>query len=613
VVPNDAQRAAIEAQGTTEAKALLALLPRASTGNTLFSAPSNARNRDQGLARADHNLSDANRFSATYFIDRMWLDRSPFAFGGSDAPGFGMNTEQTFQNLVLRDTHAFSPSLLHEFRASYHRNASVGVVPINRTTLGSLGLGKIVPDDPEGEGPPYVIISGFSPFGNSFQGPQGRADNTFQYIDNLSWTRGRHYLKLGGEFRTYAQNQKFDFINNGWIAIDGSGTALGYAPQIPGLPGALNDFANGFATAFYQNSAGRPGFRTRSAALFFQDDWKVRPNFTLNAGLRWEYNTGLKELQDRVAAFRRGRSSNVFPTAPIGMVFPGDDGIPRSTYEEDLNNFGPRLGFAWDILGSGRLSLRGGYGIFYDTVITELTLPFITTAPYSIQPFTVFTDYANPWETSRVNPIEQPFPFRAPSRGDAFDFQAIAPIGLTVMDPDFATPYAQQWNLQVQYQVTQAWIVDVGYAGSRGVKLLSRRNFNPAIPGPGATTGNTDRRRVINQDHPQRDEYGGAVFSGITHQLTDANSNYNSMQMSVTKRFSGGLAMSHAYTWGHAIDNISGIRGATSRVDNTGADRGNSELDVRHRYVMTYSTSSRGGRSNAALWAGCSAGGVSPA
>jgi hypothetical protein len=585
---SDQDRALIEAHGTPEAKAVMALVPRATSGNTLFSSPANARTRDQGLAKYDHYFSQANRFSATYFIDYRSLDSEPFAFGGGNVPGFGINNRVKFQNVVLRDTHAFSPNLFNEFRASYHRSGSSGLVPQNRTSLSSLGLGKIIPDDPDAEGPPFFPIVGLDPFGNSFQGPQGRADNTFQYVDNVSWTRGRHYLKFGGEFRTYAQNTFFDLFNNGLMYIDGTGTDEGIVPQIPGLSSPVNDFAQGFVTQFIQNSAARTGYRTRSLSLFWQDDWKVRSNFTLNLGLRWEYNTGLKELRDRVAAVRVGHKSTLFPDAPTGMVFPGDQGITRSTYDEDLNNFAPRVGFAWDLLKNGKLSVRGGYGLFYDIAITEFALQFMTTPPYAIQPNIVATEYANPFEASLKNPMENPFPFKPVQRGGAFDFTEVAPLYLSVMDPHFSTPYAQQWSLGVQYQAFKEWLVDVSYVGSNGVKLFNRRQMNPAIPGPGANFRDTETRRILNQNHPEAKQFGGAPFGGITNQLTDANSNYNSLQMSVTKRFSGGLQMTHAYTWAHTIDNKSGIRGTGSRIDNARLDRGNSEQDVRHRYVFTY-------------------------
>jgi hypothetical protein len=580
---SDAQRQAIETVAMPEARALLSLIPRASAGNTLFIAPSNARSRNQLFTKIDHNFSTANHFSASYFFEDMPVDSAPFAAGGSSVPSFGANNTQRYQNIILQDTHWFSSALLNELRVSYHRNANAANVPQNRTPLRDLGLSGIIPDDPSAEGPPYVVISGYSPFGNTIQGPQGRADNTYQYLDNLSWNHGKHSFKFGGELRTYAQNQFLTFMNNGYIVIDGSGTLLGMVPQTPGLPPALNDFAHGFATFFAQNSAGRAGYRTGTGATFAQDDWKVFSRLTLNLGLRWEYNTGLKEVHNKVAAFRPGLKSVIFPDAPLDMVFTGDHGISRSTYREDFNNFGPRFGFAWDVLGNAKMSLRGGYGVFYDTPMAELSLPFLTTAPFSIQSNLYYVRYANPFAGK-----QNPFPFQGVSAGGNFDFASVAPIPLTVMDPDFATPYGQQWSLELQYQLPGNWLFQTGYVGSSGVKLLDRRNINPALPGPGATVGNTNARRVYNINHPEAALYKGTPFSYVTNQLTDANSNYNSLQLSATKRLAWGLHMSHAYTWGHAIDNISGIRGSQSRVDNARADRGNSEQDVRHRYVMTY-------------------------
>jgi hypothetical protein len=593
-VPSDAQRTAIEAAGTPAAKALLALVPRATSGNLLLSAPSNSLERDAGLARIDHYFSDANRFSASYFIDDQTETR-PFQNANS-VPGFPIVSNFRRQSLVLRDTHSFSARLLNEFRASFHRRGRLDV-PVDRILLGSLGLEKIASAEPDSETPPRFNISGFTPFG-VFNPRLGTWNNTFQYLDNVSWIRGRHFRKLGGEFHTYTGNFISAPASNAEVTVDGSGTTSSPPPverRIQGLPEPLNDFANGFASRFSQKAPFVGTTQVRSTNAFFQDDWKVRPWFTLHLGLRWEYTGGMKNTHDRLVAFRLGQQSEVFPDAPLGVVYPGDRGITRSTYREDLNNISPRFGFAWDVLRSGTLSVRGGYALLYDTPIVQVLTGIYNAPPFVITAETRSTDYANPWEGSRVNPIPKPFPFHPPKRGERFDFTKIAPIGFGVVDPDLATPYVHQWSLQVQSEVGKGWLVEAGYAGNAGVKLLNQRQINPAIPQPGANTLNTNQRRMWNQGNPQNATFGGAVFGTILDFLSDANSNYHSFQVSATRRVAHGLSMTHAYSWSHSIDNLS-IFGAnfnldlagTSRIGSAGADRGNSSFDVRHRYVMTY-------------------------
>src|SRR5262249_2590521 len=198
---------------------------------------------------------------------------------------------------------------------------------------------------------------------------------------------------------------------------------------------------------------------------------------------------------NQVATFRPGQQSTVFPDAPVGLVYPGDKGISQSTYKRDWNNFAPRFGFAWDPTGRGRWSVRGGYGIFYDAPVSELTLQFLGVLPYGIQTDEpTVTDITRPYATSD-HPIAQPFPFPAVLPGGHFTFAAVAPSGLTVMDPNFATPYSQMYNLQVQRQLADNWVVEVGYVGSKGTKLLNRRQYNYAIVDPTATTTNTNVRR----------------------------------------------------------------------------------------------------------------------
>src|SRR5215471_8397007 len=324
----DAERAAIQNFGTAAAKNVLALVPPASSGNTLFSSPTNQLQRDQGVARIDHRFGDRNSLGFTFYTETDHAF-APFAFSGSPIPGFGELDDTRWYNYVLRDTHTFSATIVNDARLGYHRRAQPGVLPVNHTTPASLGFTQINPDDPANAGPPWFIISGYSNIGNTIQGPQARYDNTWQYADTVSWIKAKHALKFGGDYRAYEQNQIFTFINNGYFVYDGSGTQQGFVPAIPGISLPLNDFIHGFTTEFIQNSSSRQGYRDRFSSLFFQDDWKISRNFTLNLGVRWEYVAPLTELNNKLNAFRQGQQSTIFPTAPPGLVYPGDTGISR--------------------------------------------------------------------------------------------------------------------------------------------------------------------------------------------------------------------------------------------------------------------------------------------
>jgi len=588
----DQERAAILANGVPAAKAIVNITPPASVGDTLFSAPKDKLNRDQGLFKIDHRFSDANNFSVSYFTERS-TDNNPFSFGGPTIPGFGELDLLTFHNVALHDTHTFSPNLVNEALASFHRRDQPGVFPANRTTPASLGFTGIIPDDPGAAGPPVISINTIT-LGNTYQGPQTRRDNTWQYADSVNWIHGRHSLKFGVDFRAYEQNQLFDFINNGYLAFSGAATQNGLVPMIPGLQGdpnadAINDFARGFISEFYdQSNSNKQGLRDKFFSLFAQDDFKATRNFTINLGLRYDYGAPLTEIDNRVNTFRAGEQSTVFPTAPVGLVFPGDPGISRSTYSPDRNNFGPRVGFAWDPSGNGKLSIRSGFGIFYNVPESELALQFLGAAPYGAQiVIPGATDMTRPYQTAvGVAPFTQnPFPFPVAKPGEKFDFTTVAPVTLTgFMDPNFRTPYAFQYNFQVQYQIARDWVAEAGYVGSQGRKLENRRDINPALFTPDATVFNEPQRDVYNINNPQDAAYGGAVFGGITDQLTDANSNYNSLQLSLDKRMGHGLQLSNAYTYSHCIDDGSGLRHNSNPFD-ARYDRGNCDTDVRHRYV----------------------------
>lgn len=592
---SDAERAAILANGVPAAKAIVNITPLPSPGFafTNFSAPKDSLQRDQGLFKVDHRFSDKNNFSVSMFTERS-TDQNPFSFSGPTLPGFGELDLNTYYNVALHDTHTFGPNLVNEAIAAFHRNDTPGVVPQNHASPASLGFAGIIPDDPAAAGPPDIAINSLN-VGNTYDGPQARADNTWQYGDNVSWIKGRHSLKFGVEFKAYEQNQIFDFVNNGYLDFTGSATQANLVPALPGLPlsdpnyDAVNDFANGYISGFYQQSnSNRQGYRDKFFSAYAQDDFKLTRNLTVNIGLRWDYGAPITELHNKVDAFRSGEQSTVWPTAPVGLVFPGDPGISRSTYSRDLNNFGPRFGLAWDPTGKGKLSIRSGFGVFYNTPESELTLQFLGALPYGVSLVLPVgaTDMTHPFQTpvGEAPFTTNPFPFQQPKPGSPFNFANFGSLFLTTMDPKFATPYAYEYDFQVQYQIAKDWLADAGYVGSQGRKLEIRRDLNYALPAPDASNVNEPLRDVYNIGNPQDAAFGGAVYGGITDQSSSATSSYSSLQLSLEKQFSHGLQLTNAYTWSHCIDTGSGLR-ANSNPISTTYDRGNCDTNVRHRYI----------------------------
>jgi hypothetical protein len=587
----DAERAAILANGVPAAKAIVNITPVANlAGDQYASAPVDNLQRDQGVLKLDHHFSDRNTFSASYFTERS-NELAPFAFQGPQIPGFGELDFVTYHNVALHDTHTFSPNVINEAIAAFHRRDEPGVEPQNHTTPASLGFTGIIPDDPAAAGPPYVSIGNIT-IGNTYQGPQARRDNTWQYGDSVTWIKGRHTIKFGGEYRAFEQNQIFDFINNGYIAFSGFATQNNLVKVLPGLANdpLVNDFANGYVSSFYdQSNSNRQGYRDKFFSGYAQDDFKVTRNLSINFGLRYDYGNPLQELLNRVSTFRPGQQSTVFPTAPVGLVFPGDTGISRSTYSPDRKDFGPRFGLAWDPTGKGKLVVRSGFGIFYNVPESELTLQYLGAAPYGAQVVAIgSTDMTHPYSTATgTAPLAQnPFPFTPAKPGDKFDFTTVAPVGITRMSPNFQTPSAMQYSLDVQYEVAKNWLASAGFVGSQGRHLEDRRDINPALLTPTATSQNEPLRNIYNLGNPQDAAYGGAVFGGITDQLSDSNSSYSSLQLSLQKRTSYGLTMTNAYTYAHCIDNGSGLR-TNSNPFSASYDRGNCATDIRHAYVGT--------------------------
>lgn len=573
--------------------------------NAFVFSSSAAINEDQGIIRVDHNLSSRDTLSALYVINDF-RDALPFqvnhgaSTGGNVPLGSGITDTTRSQDLVLTWTHTFARGWINEFRASANRNAELQAKPTDNTTPAQLGFTNVSPDDAAGAAPPVIFTPGFN-LGPSPQGPTTLHDMTFQYQDHFTIPHGRHEWKFGADIRRVENNFNFDFFNNGSFTF-------GFAPNGPLAGGTFTgdasaDFVAGFPGNFFQFSNAIYAIRTTSQYYYAQDTVKVLPRLTLNLGVRYEYNSPQTDIHNNIIGFFGGNAqSTVFPNAPPGVLYPGDPGTPNNALVyPDRNNFAPRVGFAWDMFGTAKLVMRGGFGIFYDIEDGALNLQFggqppfgdvlnlnflpsdVTSAPnFLADPFTPIG-------------LTNPFPFRARGFTGTFFIPKISFAFVT--DPHFRTPYSENFNYGFQYQLNKDTAIEAVYVGSLGRKLISTIDVNP--PQPAAEIAQLNNG-FLNEDCAR-------PFAGCINATTDPNTSLQDLgqiltdksngisashefQLTFDRRYSHGLSFRAAYTLSKTTDLTSGFRARSSTYTDPfdpQMDHGLADFDATHRFVFS--------------------------
>jgi hypothetical protein len=612
------------------------------SGNQYAFTAVTAGSQNQYLWQVDYTLSAKDSLRSYGFIQtNPTQDTLPFT--GATLPGFPELAQRHAKQFTASWNHVFNPNVLNELRFGYTRFNFVAVEPVTPTLPSSAGF-QITPQNPAAAGLPVEVVTGLFTIGFSQNGPQPRIDQTYQLDDNLSYVIGRHTLKFGFDGRRYLVSNPFSFLNSGNYSFGGSGTFS------TGNPGA--DFLLGFPDSYTQSSGGFIDASAKGIYSYAQDSWKVTSNFTMNYGIGWQINTPLTDHFNggrAINCFRPGQQSFVFPTAPAGLVFPGDSGCTSSGYYTGFKNFGPRLGLAWSPTGSGMLShltggpgkfsIRAGAGVYFNQVEEELTLQNLTAPPFALTdggvgdvggipslaaPFNSInttpistTSYNGVLATQPVtlpcpavpppppapacNPVRNPasignkYPFFPPAAGSNVDFGFFEPFSLNVLDPRFAVPYAINYNLTLQRELPAQMILSVGYVGSQARHLERAFELNPGLnPTACAADPNCVSNRTIQGFvAPQNFKYDPTVFGSVGQQATDGDSNYNSLQVSLNKRVSHGLSFLLAYTYAHARDDGSnfentsfGVRGTNPFLNSL--NWGDSAFDARQRFVASY-------------------------
>jgi hypothetical protein len=523
------------------------------TSNYTFNEPQ-VDSLNLGSLRIDHSFSEKDVLNASYndFEDNT-LTQNNNVCGSRVVPGFDCTVLLLARLGGLTETHSFSPNVINEFKLAYSEFQNPRATNDQSITfLQTFGITGTRADGPPRTGVPSTTVNGFASLGEPTNFPQVRTDHTYQLADNLSWNVGAHFLKFGGDFHR--------FQSNGTIVGNGRGSFTFNAQTTAPTSGyAFADLLLGLPTSTARSPLSpRIYDRTGIYAGFLEDDWKVTRRFTLNLGLRYEYNVPTFEKYNTLSNFNPS-------TGRIDVA--GQNGVPASLWEANAYDIQPRFGFSWQPFHSSQTVVRGGYGIFYNAP----SLNNVNSGPQqSNAPFVS----AQTFNSSFAAPItlSNPYPPAAAGAGS---------LTLSAFNRHQPDAKIQQWNLNIQRELTHNLVLEVGYQGSKGTHLPLLYNINQPLPGPG-----TVAQKQALRPYPQ--------FGNITFLDAVGNSSFNGLLTKLQQRYSNGLSFLLSYAYGKSIDNTPGTpynvtpsRSSAEDPTNFRRERGLSGFDLRHRFVFS--------------------------
>ncbi len=540
-------------------------------GNNLSTSTSFFNRVDSLITKIDHNFDTNNLLTGRYYFGDS-SQSFPFAqLAGGLLPGFNTTTPTRVQLIALSYVKVVNASQVNEVRLGWNRFAE-GFFPQDQSfNPNSIGLDTGV--GAYDAGLPAISLGSFSQIGATSSIPRNRVDSNWHVVDNYSWKSGKHDVKFGYEFRRTTIMQVIDHNFRGTLSFD-----------------TLTNFLQGISNGGdqIQGNSRRHTFQN-SHGLFVQDSFRATPRLTLNYGLRWDY-FGVT-----------GEKSGLFYTFdPAGNGGTGDNVQTSQLYGKDLNNFAPRVAFAYDFTGKGQTVVRGGWGLFYDAFSQDMFLGHLPwncifcpgpaypgLGSQALAAGSVATDPAG----YALTPLTSGTPVYS-NYGPEGDFFAV--------DPHMRTPYIQNFNLNFQQQLGGKTVLQVGYVGAKGTKLFQFLDINQpsqaqitaadlaCVPDP---TANPPVYCPSGYGVPRT---VAPSFFYLNQEKSSANSIYNALQASLRTSGWHGLTSQANFVWSHSIDTASDLedfepnQAQPQNSTNPAGDRGNSSFDIRRRFTWNF-------------------------
>jgi outer membrane receptor protein involved in Fe transport len=530
------------------AVSLLQYVPGAGGSGNVQITPNRTDRGDQFQIRVDHSINSNQKLALYYYFDDdNTLDPfAKFQASGATTGNFpGVYATRT-QQINATHTWTLGSTAVNELRFTYFREGQLQFDSPTRTNAIQASCGTtasafcftgtsdtpLINDagtplgtnadygihsglGPTVEGVPFVAVSGGFSIGNNFNGSLPQIGNTFQLSDNYSKIIGNHSLKFGTDVRYQKFDQLLYFDVNGDISFQSSATGpsgndLGYSDAYP-------NYLLGLGNSYFQGSAQHELVRSTSLYLFAQDSWKIRPNVTVNYGLRWEMNTPLTDIGQKVQTFRPGEDSTIYPCSlpttsplyvagsvtncnqagvtPVGLVFPGDNSVPNALTNTYYKGFAPRLGLNWSpdwksgLLGAitggpAKTSVSMGFGLFYNPIEQLVLEQFSAEPPFGGSNFISAPLLQTPFVDQSGDVFPNPFTgILNPPRGQPIDWEQFRPMTFFGQFPaNLRLQYSDQYNLTIKRQLPGEILFQIGYVGSQGHRLLASYELNPGNP-----------------------------------------------------------------------------------------------------------------------------------